>query len=384
MSEKSRILIVDDNPMNVDILRHLLRKNYELESAEEGESAFALIPSFRPTLVLLDIMMPGLNGYEVCRKIKESPVGEFTQVILVSGKASASERINGYEVGADDYVVKPFDHEELLSKVRVQCRLHEVQVKLMRAKQELEIYNVELSNLVEQRTVEVIATRDMTVFALAQLAESRDSDTGEHLFRMRAYSQILAEHLHHNPVDGYLVDEDFLADLYRASPLHDIGKVGIADSILCKPGKLTAGEREEMQRHVLFGAKTLRQAMNQGSSGEFLAMAADVTRYHHERWNGEGYCEGLSGTDIPLAARIVALADVFDALTSLRVYKSPFPVEQAREMIEEESGQHFDPVIVDAFRNCFPEFLKIMRQYNGAAVELEGSLPPEVAKETAV
>ena len=238
MSEQNKILIVDDNPMNVDILRHLLRKDFMLESAEDGSQALESIPKFKPDVVLLDIMMPGLNGYEVCQRIKESPIGELTQVILVSGKASTAERVNGYDVGADDYVVKPFDHQELLSKVRVHCRLHDAHVKLFRAKQELEVYNAELETLVEARTAEVIAARDMTVFALAELAESRDTDTGEHLVRIRAYSQILAEELHHHPVPDYEVDSEFLADLYRASPLHDIGKVGIADEVLCKPGEI--------------------------------------------------------------------------------------------------------------------------------------------------
>jgi putative two-component system response regulator len=366
VAERSRILIVDDNAMNVDILRRLLRKEYEIETFDNGEDALKRISVFRPDVVLLDIMMPGLNGYEVCQRIKESPIGELTQVILVSGKASTDERVKGYAVGADDYVVKPFEHDEMLSKVRVHCRLREAQLKLSRAKGELEIYSAQLERIVEERTAEVLAARDITVFALAELAESRDTDTGQHLIRIRAYSQCLAEELQAMDRPGYSVHDEFLADLYRASPLHDIGKVAIPDAILRKPGKLTDNEMDVMRQHVLHGAQTLDRAMDTGESGKFLAMAADVARFHHERWDGSGYCAGLRGDEIPLAARIVALADVFDALTSERVYKPPFPSTQARQMILDDRRTHFDPVIVDAFLACYPQFVEIRRAHGGA------------------
>lgn len=371
MPGRSRILIVDDNPMNVDILVRLLRKDYETASAEDGESALKMISKFQPALVLLDIMMPGLTGYEVCQRIKESPIGELTQVVLISGKASTNERLKGYEYGADDYVVKPFEHQELLSKVRVHCRLREAQLKLSRAKAELEDYNAHLERIVEQRTAEMIAARDITVFALAELAESRDTDTGQHLIRIRGYSQCLTEELQAMDRPGYEIDEQFLSDLYRASPLHDIGKVAIPDRILRKPGRLTEDEMEEMRRHVVFGAQTLERAMRKGNFGEFLAMAADVARYHHEKWDGSGYCAGLRGTAIPLPARIVALADVFDALTSARVYKPAFPPDEAQEMIEQDSGSHFDPVVVEAFEACFPQFLEVRAQHGGIPIAVE-------------
>ena len=193
-----RILIVDDNPINVDILRRLLRKDYDLATAASGEECLAIVPTFKPQLVLLDIMMPGMDGYEACRRIKSSAIGEFVQVILVSGKGSIAERVKGYEAQADDYIVKPFDHEELLSKVRVQFRLWDAQRQLTIAKDQLEMYAGELEEIVSIRTKQLTATQDMAVFALAHVADSRDPETGEHLQRMRRYAQMIAEELADN------------------------------------------------------------------------------------------------------------------------------------------------------------------------------------------
>lgn len=227
---------------------------------------------------------------------------------------------------------------------------------------QIEKHNVELEGLVAERAAEVIAVRDLAVFSLAQLADSRDPETGEHLLRLRTYSQILAEQLGREGPYVDEIDDRFLDDLYRASPLHDIGKVGISDAILLKPGRLTPSEFELMKLHVIVGAEALDKGMQHGTAGRFLRMAADVTRFHHERFDGTGYCAGLSGHEIPLAARIVALADVFDALTSKRVYKPAYSHQKAREIIEEGSGTHFDPAIVEAFQACYDEFLDVHPQ----------------------
>jgi response regulator RpfG family c-di-GMP phosphodiesterase len=357
MDQHGRILIVDDNATNVDILRRLLRKDYELAVAGNGEECLAIVPTFKPQLVLLDIMMPGMDGYEACRRIKFSAIGDFVQVILVSGKGSAAERIKGYEFQADDYIVKPFDHDELLSKVRVQFRLWNAQRQLTIAKEQLEIYNSELEELVAVRTQQLTATQDMAVFALAHVADSRDPETGEHLQRMRRYAQIIAEELADHGPYAATVDRRFLEDLYRSSPLHDIGKVAVPDAILQKPGPLTPEEFEEMKKHVIVGGQTLEMARDQVGPGSFMDMAAEIARYHHEKFDGTGYCAGLRGQEIPLSARIVALADVYDALTSRRVYKPPFTPEAAREIIIRDSGSHFDSVVVDAFLVRFDDFL---------------------------
>jgi putative two-component system response regulator len=354
----SRILVVDDSEMNRDILDELLHDDYELEFAGSGEECLDKLVQFGPDLVLLDIMMPGIDGYETCRRIKESPLGPFTQVILVSGKATTAERVKGYEYGADSYVIKPFDHDELLAKVRVHFRLRDSLAQLWRANAQIQQFNAHLEQLVRERTAEVTATRDIAVFALAKLAESRDPETGEHLERIRTYSRILAEQL--SLAGPYVdqIDERFLNDIFRSSPLHDIGKVGIPDPILLKPGRLTPDEFEIMKRHSVIGADALRQATEQGSCGSFLAMATDIARHHHERFDGTGYPDHLPGLEIPLSARIVALADVFDALTSPRVYKPAYAPDLARTIIERDCGTHFDPAVVAAFRARYAEFLE--------------------------
>lgn len=357
---KRRILIVDDSDINLRILEQLLKRDYELVRATGGEECLARVRDSSPDLVLLDIMMPGMDGYEVCRQIKASPIGEFTPVLLVSAKRSTGERLRGYEVGADDYIVKPFDHDELLAKVRIQFRLRAALEGLWLANGRIQQFNAELENLVRQRSAEVVATRDVAIFALAKLAESRDPETGEHLERMRNYCRILADELRKGGPYRHQIGETFVEDLYQSSPLHDIGKVGISDAVLLKPGPLTPDEFEVMKQHTVIGAKALEEAVRHNSSGGFLAMAIEITRHHHERFDGRGYPDGLAGTAIPLPARIVALADVYDALTSARVYKPAFDPEVARQMIEEEDGKHFDPVIVAAFRTRYSEFLEFL------------------------
>ncbi|MBN2477497.1 MAG: response regulator [Pirellulales bacterium] len=365
-----RILIVDDCTVNVEILHELLRDDYDLATAESGEDCLKKLRHFSPDLVLLDIMMPGLDGYEVCRRIKASPSGDFTQVILVSGKASARERVQGYQAGADDYIVKPFDHDELLAKVRLQFRLRETLEELWSANARIQQFNAQLEEQVHQRTAEVVATRDMAIFGLAKLAESRDPDAGEHLERMRQYSRILAEQLGREGPYVAQIDQAFIDDIYRSSPLHDIGKVGIPDAILLKPGRLTRDEFEIMKQHTTIGAEALRQAVEESACGSFLDMAIDIARHHHERYLGTGYPDGLAGDEIPLSARIVALADVYDALTSDRVYKSAFDPEVAKSMIEEEKGQHFDPDVVEAFRARYDDFLQVVASWRAPETEL--------------
>lgn len=356
---EERILVVDDAPINRRILEELLDEHYELAFAADGEECLLKVREFEPELVLLDIMMPGIDGYEVCRRIKDSPIGAFTQVIFVSGKTSTAERMEGYEAGADDYIVKPFDHDELLAKVRIHFRLRESQIEVRKANLRLQEFNSDLERLAAERSRQIIATRDVTIFTLAKLAESRDPETGEHLERMSTYSRILADELNgRGPYSGQM-DDAFVDQIYRASPLHDIGKVGIPDAILLKPGAFDPREWEIMKRHTTIGAEALEQAVQGNPNAAFLGLAAAVARHHHEWFNGSGYPDGLAGTDIPLCARIVALADVFDALTSRRVYKPALSPEESRRIIEKERGEHFDPVVVDAFLARYDEFVEV-------------------------
>lgn len=367
---QKRILIIDDDELNRDILCELLEEDYETATAASGEEGLARMMDFGPDLVLLDIMMPGIDGYEVCRQIKSAPCGELNLVALVSGRASTKERLDGYKAGADDYIVKPFDHEELIARVNTLFRLRGTLVELTRVNAKIQIYSEKLEQLVRERSAEILESHDVTVFALAKLAESRDPETGEHLERMRSYSQILAEELAKTGPYTDQIDEAFLADLYLSSPLHDIGKVGIPDVILLKPGRLSKPEFEIMQRHSAIGADALWEAAGHTKSGGFLNMAAEIAEAHHERFDGSGYPNGLVGTNIPLAARIVALADVYDALTSIRVYKAAFDPIVAKSMIVDEADKHFDPVIVDAFQKRLDDFLQIRQREHIAQADL--------------
>ena len=356
---KKKVLIVDDHETNVAILQELLEEQYELTTARSGEESLEKIQNFDPDVVLLDIMMPSMDGYETCKQIKSNPKNDLTQIILVSARASVESRLKGYKVGADDYIVKPFDNDELLAKIKVHIRLREAMMNLASMHAQLAVQNAKLENLVRQRMAEIIETRDLTVFALAKLAESRDPETGEHLERIQKYSHILAQRLARKSPYSNEIDNLFMENLYRSSPLHDIGKVGIPDVILLKPGRLSASEFEILKQHTVIGGEALKTAVRHGSSGGFLEMGADIARSHHERFDGSGYPDGLSGRDIPLAARIAALADVYDALTSVRVYKSALEPEVARSMIESEAGRHFDTVIVEAFCDGWKDFLSV-------------------------
>lgn len=366
---KPRVLLVDNSESNLNVLRGLLDSQYELATAKGGEHCLNLLRRFSPDLVLAEIALPGLDGYETCRLIKAGPMGKFTQVILISTQASITDRLQAYDVGADDFIARPFDHDELLAKIRIQFRLREAMEDLWSANDQIQQFNHELEALVQTRTSEVVATRDIAIFTLAKLAESRDPETGEHLDRMRNYCRILAEELHCSGPYREQVDAAFVDNIYRSSPLHDIGKVGVPDAILLKPGRLTKHEFDIMKEHTTIGATALEEAVRQHESACFLSMAIDIARHHHERFDGRGYPFGLAGYDIPLAARVAALADVYDALTSVRVYKPAYDPEVARRMIEEEDGRHFDPVIVRAFLDRHDDFLTLVRTNPAARVE---------------
>jgi response regulator RpfG family c-di-GMP phosphodiesterase len=254
----------------------------------------------------------------------------------------------------------------------VQFRLWEAQRQLASAKDQLEIHANELEDMVALRTKQLSATQDMVVFALAQLVDSRDPETGEHLKHMRRYTQWIAEELADDGPYAAMIDRQFLEDLFRASPLHDIGKVATPDAVLQKPGPLTRDEFEEMKQHVVAGGQMLEMARDQIGPGTFMDMAVDIARYHHERFDGGGYCEGLQGDAIPLAARIVSLADVYDALTSERVYKPAYSEEVAQEIIVRESSAQFDPVVVDAFLACREDSRKFARRHSAKAPEVAG------------
>jgi len=354
-----KILIVDDDPTIRQLLAAMFQSDYQLAEAGSGEEALEQVAVFGPDLVLLDIMMPGIDGYETCRRIKSGPWGGYVQVIMVSAKSSRREQLRGYEAGADDYVVKPIKPHAFLARVQLHFRLRDAMADVATAKAEIELTNYTIKHLAEQRSREIIATQDAAVFALAKIAEFRDRETGEHLVRMRSYAQILAEELGRDSPYADRINQQFLDDLSRSSMLHDVGKVGISDAILLKTGPLTPEEFETMKRHTIIGANMLDRAVMHSQGGGFLAMAAVIARFHHERFDGLGYPAGLVGREIPLPARIVALADVYDALTSARHYKPAHSSSEAKEIIELETGRHFDPVVAHAFRAGFDRFLEV-------------------------
>jgi putative two-component system response regulator len=353
-------LIVDDDAAIRRLLQGLLRSEYRLAEAASGEQAMEILPAFCPDLVLLDIMMPGIDGYETCRRIKASQTS--VQIVMISAISSPEQQFRAFEVGADDYLVKPFDPQDVRARVGLHFRLREATAAVSSVRAEIESHNSNFQRLTEQHAEEVIAIQDAAVFTLAKVAESRDQETGGHLVRMRAYAQVLAEELAQDGPYADQISGQFLQDLYRSSPLHDIGKVGIRDEILLKPGRLTPEEFETMQQHTVIGANILDQAVARLRGGGFLAMAAVIARFHHERFDGTGYPAGLVGEEIPLPARIVAVADVYDALTSVRPYKPAYPTNEAKSIIRRDSGRHFDPVIVEAFHRRFDDFLRAQEE----------------------
>ncbi len=331
------ILIVDDSPENLDVLGGILRDKYKVQAAISGELALKIANApAKPDMVLLDIMMPEMDGFEVCRQLKANPATHDIPVIFVTAKTEVSDEKLGFSLGAVDYITKPISPPRVMARVHTHLALYDQQR--------------ELSRQVRQRTQELANTQQQVINRLGRAAEYKDNETGMHVIRMSYYTQFLAE------AAGY--SGEWVDLLQQAAPMHDIGKIGIADKILLKPGKLDTEEWTEMQRHVEYGGNIIGD-----DDSQLLIMAKEIALGHHEKWNGEGYPKGIAGDDIPLSARIVAIADVFDALTSVRPYKEAWPIEKALNLIEEEAGQHFDPKLAPLFRQCLPRVEKIMRQY---------------------
>jgi putative two-component system response regulator len=325
----TKILIVDDEDIARAMLSNaLVRAGHEVVVTTNGEEALDLLRRGDVRLVITDWEMPVMNGLDLCRAIRRRDCGGYAYVILLTSRGESAEIVEGMSAGADDFIVKPFNHAELMARVRAGERVLSLE------------------------------TREMVIFALAKLAESRDPETGHHLERVQWYSRRLAEALMNHSPYAAEIDPEFVRLVHQTSPLHDIGKVGIPDCVLLKPGRLTDEEFDIMKTHTLIGAKTLDAALTNYPQARFLQIARDIALSHHERWDGFGYPNGLKGEEIPLAARIVAVADVYDALTSKRVYKGSFTHTIAREVIFSEAGSHLDPVVTEAFREVEAEFVE--------------------------
>jgi len=367
----STILIVDDNRDNLTVIGGLLKGEYHVRVANSGERALQVaVTRPIPDLILLDIMMPGMDGYETLRHLRQMPETRDIPVIFVTAMSADEDEEAGLGLGAVDYVTKPIRPAILSARVRTH-------LALKNTRQQLANQNALLESQVKQRTLELELIKEVTMQALATLAEKRDNETGNHLIRTRSYITVLMRDLSTQPEFAAQLDPLTQELIAKAAPLHDIGKVGIPDVILLKPGRLTADEFVIMQSHAQIGADALTEAIERVLSSHadsehaqdnryalsFLEIAREIAGGHHEKWDGSGYPRGLSGNDIPLAARLMALADVFDALICKRHYKNAFPLDECIDIIRQGRGQHFDPAIVDVFLANIDAFAAIAERH---------------------
>lgn len=341
LKQALHILIVDDDDINLDMLKHILeRSGYAVDTARSGREAWEAISAQQYRMVISDWEMPDGNGIDLCRQVRENDAAGYTYFILLTHRNKPEDIVQGMATGADDFITKPFDPEEVRMRVRS-----------------------------GERSL-TLESRDIAIFAMAKLAESRDPETGAHLERVQAYVQTLAEQLKKNGKHPEITNA-FVRNLFLTIPLHDIGKVGIPDSVLLKPGRLTDEEFELMKTHTIIGASTLKAALEQYPEADYLNMAHDIALSHHEKFDGTGYPYGLAGKDIPLAGRIAALADVYDAVSSSRVYKKSFNHKITRDIIIQGDGSHFDPDIVRAFLETEHRFIEIRDHFDNVQVDEE-------------
>ena len=365
-AEKPIILVVDDTPDNLIMMSNLLKNDYKVKIANSGEKALRIASSESPPdLILLDIMMPGMDGYEVCSSLKHEPNTMNIPVIFLTAKSEVEDEKKGLELGAVDYITKPISPPIVLARVKNHLALKAMDAFLRDQNDFLELE-------VAKRTQEVIAIQDVTILAMASLAETRDSDTGNHIRRTQFYVKALAEKLRDHPRFSWFLTDTNISMLFKSAPLHDIGKVGIPDRILLKPGRFESGEFEIMKTHTTLGRDAIVHAETAlGINVDFLTFAKSIALSHQEKWNGSGYPEGLSGDDIPIAARLMAVADVYDALISRRVYKDSMPHEKAVQIMIAGKGSHFDPDMLDAFLDIQDEFRSIAQRFTDTDSDIE-------------
>jgi putative two-component system response regulator len=357
------ILVVDDSPAILQLLTAMLgRRGHSVRTVDGGRKALEAVRRKAPDLILLDINLPDMDGYAFCEAFKSDARLAEIPIIFMSGNTDIADKIKAFATGGVDYVTKPFHLKEVDARV-------ETHLKLRRLQLEVRALNSSLQARVRQQVREISDSQIATIMALAKLAESRDEATGDHLLRVQRYCRALACILAETRVFGALIDDTFVDNLSYASALHDIGKVGIPDSILQKPGALTAAEFEVMKTHTVVGAETLQAVLNAYPSNVFVHMGRDIARSHHERWCGGGYPDGLAGEAIPLCARILAIADQYDALRQHRPYKPGYDEARTLAILTRGDGrsspEHFDPRVLDAFQRAAPEFDAIYRELCG-------------------
>ncbi len=354
----STILAIDDTPSILASVHAILKHEFRVQVANSAAAGQRLLASqAAPDLILLDVMMPGMDGYEMCRWLKSNPFTYEVPVIFLTACSETADEVRGFEAGAVDYIAKPISPPILTARVRTHLKLVQAHHFLAEQNQLLEVR-------VQERTRQIATIQEASMVALGSLAETRDNETGNHIRRTQRYVRILGEQMRQLPAYAGCIDDSFLELLYRSAPLHDIGKVGIPDSILLKPGKLTKEEFEIMKTHTRLGHDAILEAEKLlDSQSDYLAMASDIAWCHHEKWDGSGYPRGLAGEAIPLPARLMAVADVYDALISKRVYKAAMTHEEAVAIIREGRGTHFDPTVVDAFLRVADEFQSLAETF---------------------
>jgi putative two-component system response regulator len=352
MKDNPVILVVDDQPQNVELLEaHLAPQGYDIVSAANGKEALEILSKSKIDLILLDVMMPVMDGFEVARRIRQIEEHRLLPIVLVTALNEPEDRVKGIEAGCDDFLSKPYDKMELLARVKSLLKVKAYNDLLSNYQKELEAEVDTRTGELKHAMLKIKAASLDTIYRLSMAAELRDEDTGAHVKRVSRYSAAIARRMG--------LDEETIETILYASPLHDLGKIGISDQILLKPAKLEPAEWEIMKQHSVIGAKILKS-----SDAEFIRLAEIIAQSHHEKWDGSGYPNGLQGIDIPIAGRITAIADVFDALTSKRPYKEPFSVEDSLVIIRKGRGSHFDPDVVNAFFAIQDEILAIKNEYD--------------------
>jgi putative two-component system response regulator len=363
---KPTILVVDDTPDNLTLVSNLLKSDYRVRVAINGEKALKIAFSDTPPdLILLDVMMPGMDGYEVCQHLRSNPKTAHIPIIFLTAKSEVEDERKGLSLGASDYITKPISPPILEARVKTHLAA-KAYADFLTDK------TAYLESEVARRTSEVSAIQDVTIQAMASLAETRDSDTGNHIRRTQFYVKALTSKLKSHPSYSAYLSDSMMELIFKSAPLHDIGKVGIPDRILLKPGRFEPEEFEIMKTHTTLGRDAIQAAENTlGLKVEFLSVAKEIAYGHQEKWDGSGYPQGIKGEAIPVSARLMAVADVYDALISRRVYKNSMSHEKAIAILEEGKGSHFDPEMVDAFVSIQDEIKTIAARYLDTDADME-------------
>jgi putative two-component system response regulator len=348
---RETILVVDDNPTNLRFLQEILKRDYKVYASPSGERALVFLENKTPDLILLDIEMPGMNGYELITLLKRNERWVDIPVIFLTAQEGRDKEQQAFSLGAVDYILKPISYGVVLSRVNLHMQL--------------EMYKKNLEHMVERKTEELLRTQDTILDMLSNMTAYRDNETGAHIKRTTIYVEAICEHLMKLRRPGYVISSELAEDISKSAKLHDIGKIGVPDGILLKPDRLTPEEFEIIKQHTVLGGHILNDAIENigGNSSSFLYAARDIVTGHHERWDGTGYPNGLKEEEIPLSGRIMAVADVYDALISKRPYKKAFTHEEALKIIREDSGTHFDPYLIEICEDIFDKFEEIATRY---------------------